>query len=229
MVLQKLKTIITDQAGRIGSISGSRWFPSFISARLPPNRGLDPITDNQGRGLHRPADRYGSTDPGSNGLLSDVGITNTLLGFESSDGYIEKYGYTLDINNDPLVNQYLEESCGYFLQYIYGFNNNAAIRYLQIHVDTNNPAPGDKPAISILCEPSKQFYLAPNNSPGGLCIASELEFQTKINNITLGNDFAFVSSTTGDVYTASGSPDFKIHWSYRIGVGFTDGVWKIFP
>jgi len=81
------------------------------------------------------------------------------------------------------------------LALIYGFNNNTSLRFIQLF--NGAPAPGDTPLISI--------PVPGNNGTFSLEPFARMTFSTLI---------WFASSTTGNIYTASGTNDFWINADY---------------
>lgn len=182
MAFSRLKTILSSQLLRVAGPGGNRLTSGpLIGSNYStpgPNQGIDPLADNQGRLYIVPSDGFGAIGgtPGT-----------TQLPVYSSGGYKE-----LDeIYFDPFPNSFQ------LLTLIWGFNINAAVRFLQIYdvPGLAAPPPGTPAYISILVPPSTNFSLSMGNglltqSPGGVIWAS---------------------STAGDIYTPSGTPDFFVN------------------
>ena len=165
------------QFGRVSKLDGNRSFSSN------PDNGSEPLTDNNGRLIVRLADGAGFLDDGS------------LSTFLNSGNYVEKYHYNaaaaITVNT-------------FYLELLYGYNINAAVRFLQIFQGTANamaaPVLGAVPTISILVPTMTSFSLQPGNEPIAIT--------------PIGDNFAnfwIVSSTTGNTYTPSGTNDFWLN------------------
>ena len=186
------KDASTKQYFRTGSFDGIKDKYNVITES---NSNTDPLGDTWGRGFTRICDRYGSLD-----------ISDSI----TSDGYKELLQY-LSI---PFPGTDPDNTTAYyvFIQALFGYNINAAVRFVQVfpqNVVFPGPvpaiAPGTKPEISILVPTMSNFSL--DLSPFGYFWSLGLT--------NLYNAFTIASSTTGDIYTPSGSNDLWINTQIR--------------
>lgn len=197
MALNKFKSLISSQLLRIAGFNGHRVFGN--GTPQDPNHGIDPLSDNEGKILFRNAGSLGYDDSviiASDGSVAGIGYDNS---FRSGQSYQEKLAIL-----PPSTVSYV------FLQQIYGFNISGSPKFLQLLITAPYIA-GNIPIFSILVPASANFSLAPMGQAGLLCMAPT----GSICGQNLGNSASLVSSTTGDVYTPSGSDDFYINYVYR--------------
>lgn len=177
------KTITSMQLFRVGGEDGIR--QPIGTTTFAVNEGIDPLADNQGRLFVRLAD--------ANGVLE-------ANEFFHSNGYVETYNQQFTAINLGFL----------YLNLIYGFNINAATRFLLLYRNLGAPNPpvpaaNSQPDISILVPTNASFSLTPNTLGGEL-----MAFDPGLN-----PGFWIVSSTTGDLYTPSGTQDFWLNTVIR--------------